>query len=79
MTAFSRHIVIDYSGAETSTASLKGLRVYLTEVDAPPVELPPPPPAKKYWTWRGFADWLVEWFAGDAPTLLDARELEPVE
>jgi hypothetical protein len=34
MPAFARHIGIDYSGAETPTASLKGLRVYLAEHDA---------------------------------------------
>ncbi len=28
---FTRHIGIDYSGAQTPTASLKGLRVYLAE------------------------------------------------
>jgi hypothetical protein len=34
--AFARYIGIDYSGAQTPTASLKGLRVYLTECDASP-------------------------------------------
>ncbi len=29
MPAFARYIGIDYSGAETPTASLKGLRVYM--------------------------------------------------
>ena len=43
MPAFARIIGIDYSGAETPTASLKGLRVYLAEGDAPPVEVLPPP------------------------------------
>jgi hypothetical protein len=33
---FIRHIGIDYSGAQTPTASLKGLRVYLAEGYAPP-------------------------------------------
>ncbi len=39
-TAFARYIGIDYSGAETPTASLKGLRVYMAEQDAKPVEIP---------------------------------------
>ena len=43
MPAFARYVGIDYSGAETPTASLKGLRVYLAEGDAPPVEVLPPP------------------------------------
>jgi hypothetical protein len=40
----------DYSGTQTPTASLKGLRVYLAEGDAPPVEARPPPSPRKYWT-----------------------------
>lgn len=43
MPAFARTIGIDYSGAETPTASLKGLRVYLAEGDAAPSEVPPSP------------------------------------
>ncbi len=42
MPKFKRYIGIDYSGAQTPTASLKGLRVYLAEGDAAPVENPPP-------------------------------------
>ena len=52
MTTFLRHIGIDYSGAETPTASLKGLRAYLAEGDGSPVEVPPPPGTRKYWTRR---------------------------
>lgn len=60
MPAFARTIGIDYSGAETPTASLKGLRVYLAEGRAMPTEVPPPPSSRKYWTRRGIAEWLVE-------------------
>ena len=67
---FIRHIGIDYSGAQTPTASLKGLRVYLAEGAAPSVEVLPPPSPKKYWTRRGIAEWLVERLAEDAPTLV---------
>ena len=70
MPAFARYIGIDYSGAQTPTASLKGLRVYLAERDAPPVEVLPPPSPRKYWTRRGIAEWLVERLAEDAPTLV---------
>ena len=70
MPAFARHIGIDYSGAETPTASLKGLRVYMAEGDAPPVEVLPPPSNKKYWTRRGIAEWLVERLTEDVPTLV---------
>jgi hypothetical protein len=61
MPTFARHIGIDYSGARTPTASLKGLRIYLAEGYKPPVEVPPPPsPPRKYWTRRGIAEWLVD-------------------
>ena len=69
MSAFARYIGIDYSGAETPTASLKGLRVYLAE-GAPPVEVLPPPSLKKFWTRRGIAEWLVDKLAEDKPALV---------
>jgi hypothetical protein len=70
MAAFARYIGIDYSGAETPTASLKGLRIYKAEDEAPPVEVPPPPSPRKYWTRRGIAEWLIERLAEDTPTLV---------
>jgi hypothetical protein len=69
MPAFARTIGIDYSGAQTPTASLKGLRVYTAEGDAAPAEVPPPPSPRRYWTRRGIAEWLVDRLAEDAPTL----------
>ena len=66
---FDRYIGIDYSGAETPTASLKGLRVYLADRLSPPVEVLPPPSPRKYWTRRGIAEWLVERFYEDRATL----------
>lgn len=70
MSGFSRYVGIDYSGAQTPTASLKGLRVYLAEGDAPPVEVPAPRSPRKYWTRKGIAEWLVETLAVDTPTLV---------
>ena len=70
MPTFARYIGIDYSGAQTPTASLPGLRVYLTEGDAPPTEVTPPPSPRKYWSRRGIAEWLVERLAEDTPTLV---------
>jgi hypothetical protein len=67
---FIRYVGIDYSGARTPTASLKGLRVYLAEGDAPPFEVLPPPSPRKYWSRLGIAEWLVERLAEDAPTLV---------
>jgi hypothetical protein len=69
MPAFARTIGIDYSGAQTPTCSLSGLRIYLAEAGEP-VEVPPPPSFKKYWTRRGIAHWLVERLAEDTPTLV---------
>lgn len=69
-TAFARTIGIDYSGAETPTASLKGLRVYQAEGDGLPVEVLPPPSPRKYWTRKGIAEWLIERLGEDVPTLV---------
>ncbi len=68
---FSRYIGIDYSGAETPTSGLKGLRVFLAEGDAQPVEMLPARSAKKYWTRKGIAEWIVERLAEDVPTLVE--------
>lgn len=70
MGAFERYIGIDYSGAETATSSLRGLRVYMTEGQGPAVEILPPPSPRKYWTRRGIAEWLLERLAEDIPTLV---------
>jgi hypothetical protein len=70
MPAFARTIGIDYSGADTPNASLKGLRVYLAQGDRLPVEVLPPPSPRRYWTRKGIAEWLVERLAEDEPTLV---------
>jgi len=67
---FDRTIGIDYSGAETADASLKGLRVYQTLGDAAPEQVLPPAGPKKYWTRRGIAAWLVETLDGKVPTIV---------
>lgn len=58
--AFAHYIGIDYSGAQTPTSSLKGLRVFLADRASSPAEVQPPPSPRKYWTRRGVAEWLVE-------------------
>jgi hypothetical protein len=70
MAAFARTIGIDYSGAQTPTSSLKGLRVFLAEGNNPPAEVPPPPSPRKYWTRKGIAHWLIEQLLRDQPTLV---------
>ena len=58
--AFDAYVGIDYSGARTPTSSLKGLRIYVADREALPVEVQPPQSQRKYWTRRGIAEWLVE-------------------
>jgi hypothetical protein len=68
--AFERYVGIDYSGAQTPTASLKGLRVYEAHRLTAPQEIEPPPSPRKYWTRRGVAEWLVERLSEGQPTLV---------
>jgi hypothetical protein len=68
--SFRRYIGIDYSGAETPTSSLKGLRVYEASREVVPVEVQPPPSPRKYWTRRGIAEWLLECLSEEVPTLV---------
>ena len=70
MAHFARYIGIDYSGAETPTASLKGLRVYMADRGGPPNEVVPPPSPRKYWTRKGLAHWLVEILSQSTATLV---------
>jgi hypothetical protein len=68
--AFDLYIGIDYSGAETATASLKGLRVYMADRRSPPAEVHPPASPRKHWTRRGIAEWLTVRLMEDRPTLV---------
>lgn len=67
---FLRTIGIDYSGAETAEASLKGLRVYQTIGNDVPQEVVPTSGPKKYWTRRGIASWLIDKLDGRIPTII---------
>ncbi len=70
MSQFERYFGIDYSGAETPTSSLKGLRLYAATPALPPAEVPPPPSPRKYWTRRGLAEWLATELHDGPPTLV---------
>ena len=70
MTQFERYFGIDYSGAETPTSSLKGLRLYSATPTPPPTEVLPPPSPRKYWTRRGLAEWLAAELRDGPPTLV---------
>ena len=67
---FDCYIGIDYSGAETPTSSLKGLRVYMADRKTAPVEMKPPLSPRKYWTRRGIAEWLAEQLREDKLALV---------
>jgi hypothetical protein len=70
MPQFARYIGIDYSGAETADSSCKGIRVYMAEGSATPVQVQPPPSPRRYWTRRGLAEWLSEVLDRDIPTVV---------
>jgi len=67
---FSKYIGIDYSGAETPTKSLKGLRVYMAGQGVDPVEVLPPPSPRRYWTRREIAEWLGNELMGSSRILV---------
>jgi hypothetical protein len=68
--AFDRYIGIDYSGAQTPTSSLLGLRMYIADRASMPVEIPPPAGPRKYWTRREIAERLVKMLSEGTPTLV---------
>ncbi len=70
MSLFARYLGIDYSGAETPTKSLPGLRLYAATCEQPRAEIPPPPSPRKYWTRRGLAEWLASELRSGPPTLV---------
>jgi hypothetical protein len=67
---FCRYVGVDYSGAETSTSSLKGLRIYAATPKEAPRELSPPSSPRKYGSRRGIAEWLVASAMQDGPSLI---------
>jgi hypothetical protein len=67
---FDRYVGIDYSGAQTPTSSLKGLRIYMADRLTTPAEVNPPASPRKYWTRRGIAEWLATLLSEDKPTLV---------
>ncbi len=68
--AFDRYIGIDYSGAETPSSSLIGLRMYVADRVSLPVEIPPPLSPRKWWSRREMAERLVELLSEGTPTLV---------
>lgn len=70
MPRFARYLGIDYSGAQTPTSSLPGLRVYAATPTEDPREVLPPPSPRKHWTRRGIAEWLAAELQTGPPTLV---------
>ncbi len=70
MSSFLRYIGIDYSGAQTPTTSLKGLRVYAAAGSEEPAEVLPPPSPRRYWTRRGVAERLATTLRESPPTIV---------
>jgi hypothetical protein len=68
--SFKHYIGVDYSGAQTPTSSLKGLRVYEADPETTSQEIAPPPGQRKYWTRRGIAEWLVARLFAAPPILV---------
>jgi hypothetical protein len=62
---FDRYVGIDYSGAQTAEASLKGLRLFEARRESPPSEVPPPPSPRKYWSMCELAEWLAKQATGE--------------
>ena len=69
-TQFKRYVGIDYSGAETPTSRLKGLRVYMATSEDEAEEVMPPSGPKRYWTRQAVAHWLLETLSQPTPTIV---------
>lgn len=68
---FDRYVGIDYSGARTPTASLKGLRIFTSSPTERPHEVEPPASPRRYWTRAGLAQWITEQVTDERiPTLV---------
>jgi hypothetical protein len=67
---FQRYIGIHFSGAETASSSLKGLRIYMTTIDDEAKEVAPPPSPRRYWTRKEVAHWLLELLRAPTPTVV---------
>ena len=71
MPRFARYIGVDYSGAETPTSGLKGLRVFTADASGNAAEeMLPPPSHRKHWTRQGLAQWLAAQVNAGPPTLI---------
>jgi hypothetical protein len=70
MAAFAKYVGIDYSGTQTPSANLNGLRVYLAEGNPTLGGVSPPPSLRTCWMRRGIGEWLVNTLAEDVSSLV---------
>lgn len=66
---FARTIGVDYSGAATADDRLTGLRVFVSDGGAEPIEIRPEADPRRHWTRRRLAHWLAEQLAGPEPVI----------
>lgn len=67
---FDCYVGIDYSGAQTPTTRLPGLRVYMATARGAVAEVRPDAERRRHWTRRAIAEWLEQRLATDARTLV---------
>jgi hypothetical protein len=70
MRRFQRHVGIDYSGAEAPETPIPGVRVYVSEPDGDPAEVPGPHGRDRRWSRRTLAAWLEAVLQDEVPTIV---------
>jgi hypothetical protein len=65
---FQRYIGVDYSGAQTPSSGLNGIRVFVATPETAPKEAACP--ARGHWSRRALAEWLIEQLADGPPTIV---------
>ncbi len=67
---FTRHIGIDYSGAQTPESRLKGLQIYECRGGATPERIGPPTEGAKNWTRIEVAQFCASALASGEPVVI---------
>ena len=67
---FQHYVGIDYSGADTPTSRLRGLRVFRATQNEDPAKVHPPSNEERNWTRKEIAHWCVDQFQENSPTII---------
>ena len=67
---FTRHIGIDYSGAETATSRLRGLQVFESRLGPKPAKIGTPTAGAKNWTRLEVAQYCAQALEADEPVII---------